>query len=90
MRNRTIRDTLGVRHVRDVIEEHQLKWYRHICRRGDERRAMWLEARPRVQRPVGHPRITYNGYRDRFRRERGLTLGEMKRKAKGGPRLLHA
>ena len=54
VRDRTIRDPLGVRHVRDIIEERQLKWYGHVCRMGDECRARWLmEARPRGQRSVG-------------------------------------
>lgn len=35
MRNSFIRGSLGVADVKDKLQEHQLRWYGHVARRGE-------------------------------------------------------
>lgn len=81
-RNERVREELKVRPVKQVLEERQLKWFGHVCRMGDDRKAKWcMEARPEGRRPRGRPRLMYLDYMERLGRARGNTMVDMRRMA---------
>nr|XP_024216669.1 uncharacterized protein LOC112210741 [Halyomorpha halys] len=83
VRNERIREDLDVKSVRHTIQERQLKWYGHVYRIDDTRKARWyLQARPEGSQPRGRPRCKYSEYIGKLGAARGHTILEMRRQAR--------
>lgn len=83
LRNNTIRATLGVKAVIEVLGDRGFKRLGHVYGMGDDRKARWLmEARSIVMRPVGRPRLLvgYNEYIDKLG-DRGSPMDQLQRMA---------
>lgn len=60
VRSEVIRRKLRVHPVKEKIEEHQQKWFGHVCKMPEDSRVNWyIEAKPNGRRPVGRPWTIY-------------------------------
>lgn len=80
-RNERIRDEVGHKKtIVSLVEERQLKWYGHVRRMGEERKAKQVfEMRVGGRSGRGRPRITWEDRIERIGQKHGKTVMEMKR-----------
>ncbi|KAJ4436212.1 hypothetical protein ANN_18842 [Periplaneta americana] len=76
-----IREEAGQRKAMSmVVEERQLKWYGHVKRMGEERKAEQVfEMRMEERYGRGSPRTAWEDKIERIGQKRGKTVGELKR-----------
>ena len=75
IRNKQIREELGIDDIIEIIEGNQLRWYGHVRRMSQERLPRQaLEWTPNTRRPIGRPRKRWiDGVREALER-RGQNL----------------
>ena len=83
IRNKIIRETVGVQPIQEYVERSQLRWYGHVNRMDDKRIVKRVcEARETGKRPRGRPRKTWKEGLQEVTRNKRVTWKEVKRTVK--------
>jgi hypothetical protein len=83
IRNKIIREIVGVQSVQEYVERSQFRWCGHVNRMDDNRIVKRLcEARETAKRPRGRPRKTWKEGLQEVTRKKGVTWKEVERTVK--------
>jgi hypothetical protein len=83
IRNKIIRDIVGVQSIKGYVERSQFSWYSHVNRIDDKRIVKRVyEVRGTGKRPRGRPRKTWKEGLQEVTRKKGVTWKDVERTVK--------